>query len=145
MKKTLALAVVASLAIGGLARAAGPDPIAVRQAGQFLMYGDFTGMNTVVAAKGDVTKLEKPAKAIARWMKVFPTLFPPGSDKGEHTKAKPDIWSDHADFVKAADKLGAAAAILAKYAHAGDRAKVAAQLRVMGEDCKACHRRFVYK
>lgn len=142
MKRTLALAVVASLAAAGLARAAGPDPIAVRQAGQFLMFGDFTGMNAVVAAKGDVTKLKNPAKAIARWMKVFPTLFPPGSEKGENTKAEPSIWSNHAGFVKAADKLAADADTLEGYAKAGNRAKVAAQLRVMGEDCKACHKQF---
>ena len=74
----------------------------------------------MVAAKGDVTKLEKPAKAIARWMKVFPTLFPPGSDKGENTKALPSIWSDHAGFVKAADRLADAADTLAADAKAGN-------------------------
>ena len=44
MKKTLALAVVASLAVAGLAQAAGPDPIAVRQAGQDMLFGNFTAM-----------------------------------------------------------------------------------------------------
>ena len=142
MRKALALTVVASLAVAGLARAADPDPIAIRQAGQDLLYGNFIGMNTVVAAKGDVTKLEKPAKAIARWMKVFPTEFPPGSDKGGNTKAEPAIWSNHAGFVKAADKLATDSDALAKYARAGDRAKVAAQLKVMDDDCKACHKQF---
>jgi len=145
MKRTLALAVIASLSVAGLARAAGPDPIAVRQAGQDLLEGNFIGMTAVVAAKGNVTKLRKPAKAIARWMKVFPTEFPPGSDKGENTKAEPAIWSNHAGFVKAADKLAADAEILAGYAKAGDRAKVAAQLKVMDDDCDACHKRFVAK
>lgn len=142
MKRTLALAVVASLAVAGLARAEGPDPIATRQAGQDLLYGNFIGMNTVVAAKGNITKLEKPAKAIARWMKVFPTAFPPGSEHGGNTKAEPSIWSNRAGFVKAADKLAADAETLAGYAKAGNREKVAAQLKVMDDDCTACHKQF---
>ena len=142
MKRTLALALVASLAVGGLARAAGPDPIAVRQAGQDLLFGTFTGIRGVVAAKGDITKLEQPAKAMARWIRVFPSLFPPGSDKGEHTKALPAIWSNHAGFVKAADRLAVAADKLATDAKAGNRDAVVAQIKVVGHACGACHREF---
>ncbi len=142
MKRTLALAVVASLAVGGLARAAGPDPIAVRQAGQDLLFGTFTGIRGVVAAKGDITKLEQPAKAMARWIRVFPTQFPPGSDKGENTKALPAVWSNHEGFVKAADRLAVAADKLAVEAKAGNREAVIAQIKEVGEACKACHQHF---
>ncbi|HET8995749.1 MAG TPA: cytochrome c [Acetobacteraceae bacterium] len=142
MRRTLALAVIASLAVAGLASAAEPDPIAVRQAGQDLLFGNFTGMRTTAAANGDITKMKEPAKAIARWMKVFPTEFPPGSDKGENTKALPAIWSDHAGFVKAADRLAAAADTLAGYAASRNREKFTAQLKVVGEACAACHKKY---
>jgi len=142
MKKTLALAVAASLAVAGLASAAELDPIAVRQAGQDLLSGNFTAMSAVVAAKGDVTKLEKPAKAMARWIKVFPTEFPPGSDKGGNTKALPKIWSDPAGFVKAADRLAVAADKLAADARTGNVQTFAAQLKVVGDACGACHKEY---
>src|SRR5487761_2715394 len=112
MKRTLLLAVVATFAVAGLARAEGPDPIAVRQAGQDLMLGTFTGIHGVLAAKGDISKLEEPAKAMAKWIRVFPSLFPPGSDKGK-TKALPAIWSDRSGFEKAAANLATAADKLA--------------------------------
>ena len=59
----------------------------------------------MVAAKGDVKTLEIPAKAMARWIKQFPTLFPAGSEQGHDTKALPAIWSDTAGFQKAAGNL----------------------------------------
>ena len=80
MTRKLTLAALA-VVLAGAAHAAGPpDPIMLRQAGQDLVLGDFTGIGAVVKLKGDVTKLEQPAKALARWMTQFPTLFPPGSD-----------------------------------------------------------------
>ena len=141
MKKTLALAVVASLAVAGLAGAAEPNPIAIRQAGQDLMLGTFTGIRGVLAAKGDISKLEEPAKAMAKWIRVFPTLFPPGSDKGE-TKALPAIWSDRAGFEKAAEHFADTADKLAVLIKAGDASAVAAQVKVVGEACGACHKTY---
>src|ERR1700728_2727072 len=81
MTRKLALVVLA-LALAGAAHAAGPDPIETRQAGQDLLNADFAGIRAVVAAKGDVKTLEKPAAAMARWMRQFPSQFPPGSDTG---------------------------------------------------------------
>ena len=86
----------------GVARADGLDPIAVRQAGFDLQNGDFAFIRAVVAAKGDVKPLEVPAKAIAKWTAVIPTLFPKGTETGGNTKALPEIWSDPAGFQKIA-------------------------------------------
>ena len=44
------------------------------------------GIKAVITANGDVKSLEKPAQAIERWGKLFPNLFPAGSDTGT-TKA----------------------------------------------------------
>ena len=138
MKYTLAVAALA-LAAAGVARAEGPDVIKLRQAGQFLMLGDFTGINQVVAAKGDVKKLDKPSAAMARWMQQFVTLFPPGSDKGDNTKALPAIWTDRAGFQKASDHFILEANKLAALAKAGDTEAFAAQTKVVGRACGACH------
>ena len=59
----------------GVARADGLDPIAVRQAGFSLNNGDFAFIRSVVAAKGDVKPLEVPARAIAKWAAVIPSVF----------------------------------------------------------------------
>lgn len=142
MTRKLTLAALA-VVLAGAAHAAGPpDPIMLRQAGQDLVLGDFTGIGAVVKLKGDVTKLEQPAKALARWMTQFPTLFPPGSDTGHNTKALPAVWSDQAGFQKAADKFIDAADKLAQLAKAGDADGVASQVKIVGEACGACHRAY---
>jgi cytochrome c556 len=115
--------------------------IETRQAGQDLLSGNFAGIRAVVAAKGDVTKLEDPAKAMARWMKQFPTTFPAGSDKAP-TKALPAVWSDPTGLRKAADNLVAAAEKLAQLAKAGDAEAMTAQVKVVGDACAACHRTY---
>ena len=94
----------------------------------------------MVAAKGDVKTLEAPAKAMARWIKQFPTQFPKGSEQGHDTKALPAIWSDNAGFQKAADNLASASTKLAELAKAGDADAVAAQVKVVGDACTACHK-----
>ena len=115
--------------------------IETRQAGQDLLSGNFGGIRAVVAAKGDVKTLENPAKAMARWMKQFPTTFPPGSDKAP-TKALSPVWSDPTGFHKAADDFVAAANKLTQLAKAGDAEGVEAQVKVVGDACAACHRTY---
>jgi cytochrome c556 len=141
MSNKLAMLVAVAVLAGGAARADGPDPIAMRQAGQDLLAGDFAGIRALVAAKGDVKTLELPAKAMARWMTLFPGLFPPGSDKGD-TKALPAVWTDPAGFHKAAEDFVAAASKLSELAKAGDADGVAAQIKPVGDACGACHRTY---
>ena len=141
MMRKFALVIVA-LAFAGVAQAAGPDPIETRQAGQDLMAGDFAGISAVVKLKGDVKTLEKPAAAMARWMRQFPSQFPPGSDTGHNTKALPAVWSELAGFQKAADTLAEAADKLAQLAKAGDADAMPAQLKAVADACGACHRTY---
>ncbi len=124
------------------ARADGPDIIAARQAAFSLNNGDFAYIRSVVAAKGDVKPLEVPAKAIAKWAEVIPTMFPKGTETGDDTKALPEIWSDPAGFQKDAMALNAAAIKLADAAKAGDAEAVAVDTKAMGETCGACHKAY---
>jgi cytochrome c556 len=141
MKRKILLAGVLGLAMASTVQAQEFNIIETRQAGQDLLSGDFAGIRAVVAAKGDVTKLEDPAKAMVRWMKQFPTTFPAGSDKGP-TKALPPVWSDPAGFHKAADNFVEAADKLAQLVKAADVEAVAAQVKVVGDACAACHRTY---
>ena len=134
-------AVVVALTMAGAVQAQEFNIIETRQAGQDLLSGDYNGIRAFVAAKGDVTKLEDPAKAMARWMKQFPTTFPAGSDKPP-TRALPPVWSDPEGFHKAADNFVAAAEKLTQLAKAGDAEGVAAQVKVVGDACSACHRTY---
>jgi cytochrome c556 len=145
MKKHHALAAtVFLLATAGMssqfARADGLDPIAVRQAVMSLQGGNASFIRSVVTAKGDVKQLEFSASAIAKSAAVIPTLFPKGTETGGKTKALPEIWSDPAGFQKLATALGQAATKLAADAKAGDADAVAADYKVMGDQCNDCHK-----
>ena len=140
--KLAVLAAVTGLAVAGVANAEGYDPIETRQAGQDLVSADFAGIRAVVNAKGDVKSVANPAKAIARWIRQFPTQFPKGSEQGHNTRARPDIWTNFADFQQRANDLADAADKLAQLADAGDAAGVVAQIKVVGEACAACHRSY---
>ena len=120
----------------------GFDVIVTRQNGQDLVYAVTSDMKRAVAAKEEVKPYEDGAKAISSWAKQFPTLFPPGSDKGHDTKALPAIWSDRAGFEKAAATLSDAAAKLAVYAKANDKVAFADQFETMTKACAACHRAY---
>jgi cytochrome c556 len=144
MTTKLAVVTALVLAVGGTAWADGIDPIKTRQAGLDLLGGTLSGIKAVVTLNGDVKTVEDPAKAIGKWAVNFPTLFPPGSDKGE-TKAAPAIWTDMAGFQKAATALSSAAETLAAAAKAGDAPAVAAAFKGVGDACGACHKNYRLK
>lgn len=141
MRKKLALAVVGLVALSGLAQAEVADSVQIRQAGMDLMQAAYNGLSAMIAAKSDPTKMEQPAKAMARYMSIHPELFPPGSDKGK-TRALSAIWSDNAGFRKDASEMVAAANKLAELAKAGNAEGAAAQLKVVADACTACHRTY---
>src|SRR5271157_5528622 len=147
MTKPFALpAVIVLVAMGaapsGVAKADGLDPIAVRQAVMSLQGGDFAYIRAVLAANGDVKPLEVPAKAIIKSTAVIPTLFPKGTESGGDTRALPEVWSDPTGFQKIAAAATDAATKLAAAAKAGDADEVAADTKLLGEQCGACHKAY---
>lgn len=140
-KFVLAAALVA--AASGVANAqSGPNLIEIRQVGFALLSGDFAGIRAVATAKGDVKTLENSAKAMSRYAAIIPSLFPPGTETGNKTRALPEIWSKNDDFKKAAAGLGEASDLLVKASAAGDAAGVDAAIKAVGDACGACHRPF---
>ncbi len=64
--------------------------------------------------------------------------FSPGSEKGT-TRAKPEIWSNKADFEQKFVDLQTAADALDDAVESGDRKAIAAAVGNAGKACKACH------
>lgn len=93
--------------------------------------GESTDLSVVVAkAPGAIDKLKK-----------FATLFPPGSGReaAPDTRAKPEIWTQRAEFDKAVEGLITETAALAEAAKSGKVDAVKAQWPKVAEACGACH------
>ena len=150
MRRVVGVAVAAIVAVAwggstGIARADGPvslspdTVIAGRQASFDLMQGVAGAMKAAVDAGQPVKPLTAGAKAMAAWAAVIPSQFPPGTQTGHDTRAKPEIWSDPAGFAKAASASQAAAEKLATLPDADAQAGFAAQFNAWGKPCAACH------
>ncbi len=116
--------------------------IAARQASLDMSVMTMAEMKSAVAAGTDVKKQFYPAKTLARWARVLPTLFPEGTGQGTtplETHALPAVWSDRAGFEKAAASYAAAADKLQDFAKNDDSAGFASQLAAVAKTCDACH------
>ena len=138
--KHLVVPALLIVAVSAFAYPGMPDVIEMRQAGQDLLEGDFNGIRAVAEANGDVESLEASAKAMARWIRQFPSQFPAGSEQGHNTKARPEIWSDHAGFEASANRMADAADRLAELAKAENTEGVKIQVKAIGAACRDCHR-----
>ena len=118
------------------------DAIAVRKAGMSLQASAVGAVNLAVKAGVEVKSFAGAGSAMALWAKEIPSLFPAGTDKGEDTKALPEIWSDNAGFVKDAAALGTAADKLTAAAKANDKDAFVAALKDVGGACGACHKNY---
>ena len=138
-----------AVGIVGLARAADTNIplnadtiILARQSGMDLQDGVMDGMKAGIASGTDVKSYADGAKALSNWIKVYTQLFPEGTQTGENTKAKPEIWSNRAEFEKDAANFATQADKLSDLAKAGDKDGFAAQFKQVGAACGTCHRAF---
>jgi cytochrome c556 len=93
------------------------------------------GESTDLAAVSD--KAQEAAAAVRR----IPSLFPAGSgpDVVPGTRAKPEVWSQRAEFEAAAAKLADETAKLGDIAKGGNLDATKAQVAVVGQACAGCH------
>jgi cytochrome c556 len=145
MKRTLLL--VAALAANPIAATAqnavpaGLTPeqiVAGRQSAYVLSGGAFAAMKAAADAGADVRGLVFPARALARWARTLPTMFPAGTNLPS-SHALPTVWSDRAGFEQRAAAYAVAARLLAEAAQSGDRAAFLAQWTAVRSTCAACH------
>lgn len=138
----MAAVLAGGLAMGGvtLGLAASPGQIIKeRRAGFKHMGDDFKAMKQTIDSGADVKPMAARAADILAWAKKFPGMFPPGTETGEGTHAKPAIWSDRAAFEKINMELQQQAAKLEQAAQSGDKAAFAAQWKATGKVCGECH------
>jgi cytochrome c556 len=139
---------VAAVAVGGLAIGAAsvavssPEGTAAIKARHEAMEGINDAMGPLAAiAKGEApfeaAVVEKNAGTIAENFKKAAALFPEGSDEGDvETWAKPEIWSNSADFEL---KMQTARTQAEALKGVTEEAAFRPALGKLGNSCKNCH------
>jgi cytochrome c556 len=116
-----------------------------REAAMKKIGGAMGGLAAI--AKGekpyDAETVKSSLTTISETIKVFPTHFPPGSEK-DSDEASPKIWENMDDFKAHAAKLGTDAETLIAQLPA-DQAGVGAAMGMLGKDCGACHQNYRLK
>ncbi len=92
----------------------------------------------------DATEFSKRADRVAFLSDQLLEGFPKGSDKGENTSAKADIWSHFDDFTEKAKTFNTEAKALAEIARGKDerQGQGAVQKSAGAAFCKACHEKY---
>ncbi len=110
---------------------------------QTVMRGMAGHMKNIVAvAKGKAQAGPETiihAQAVRELSATIAVLFPAGSGGGK-SRAKPEVWSDNATFMKFADAIAAATPALVAAAKSGDAAAIGAALGGVGKNCGGCHK-----
>lgn len=121
--------------------------IRARQASFHLSAATMGGLGRVAQEQGSPRQAAFAAAGLAKWAKALPTMFPAGTgpEAGVATRAKPDIWSDRADFEAKAAAYAAATQRLAELAAADDAAGFAAQFQAVRQTCQSCHDKYQAK
>src|SRR5581483_607465 len=117
------------------------DIIKYRQSALFLMGQHFGPLAAMAQGKIPYDK-ESAARnaAVVEYMSKLPwESFPSGTEQGNNTKAKREIWSNKDDFKAKADKMQAEVGKLAQVARGSDFDALKAQVGEAGKACKACH------
>ena len=119
-----------------------PDKVIHYRQGVYTMIGwNFGPMGAMVKGQVpfDAAEFSKRAERVAWLAQQIEEGFPPGSDTGATTDAKPGIWQDFADFQAKLADLQRESQALATTAKAGDEAATKAQFIKTAGTCKACH------
>jgi cytochrome c556 len=130
---------VATLAVGTIAISASAATVLENRAATMKgLGGNLKAIGAVAKGKAEYSPaLIGNAKALVQYSKNIEVLFPQGST-GKRTK--PEIWTDWAGFVKAAEALEAAAPGLLAAVESGDKGKIGAATGAVGKTCGGCHK-----
>lgn len=136
-------ALVAALALVGVAGAASAEPTPIQAYRQSVMKAFGAHAAAIKTALVDETSLAGDVVAHARAIEALsasiPKMFPEGTGEGD-TDALPSVWSDSAGFAAASTKSAELAAALVKAAESGDNAAALAAFAALGKDgCGGCH------
>ncbi|MGV8806009.1 MAG: c-type cytochrome [Polaromonas sp.] len=150
--KTLAslagAAVLIALSAPASAQFAKPeDAIKYRQSALSVMGTHFGRLGEMVKGKVpfDAKAAQDNAAVVAEMAKLPWAAFGPGTDKGGNTKAKPEIWTEHAKFKAGSDKLIAEADKLVVASKTGNLDALKTSFSATADTCKSCHDGFKNK
>jgi cytochrome c556 len=96
---------------------------------------------TLRSGSPDLALVATNAAQASEHVKKLATLFPPGTDRNAvpTTRAKPEVWTQRADFDAAMTALADALKTLSNDAKKGDLEKVKADWTDAAKACGACH------
>ncbi len=143
----VAVAGVAMLVAGAAGDLVAQDGAALVKERQNLMRergGSFGPMVAVVKGdSSDFAAAAASAAVISANASRIAELFPEGTgqDVISDSRAKPEIWSQRAEFEANARKLAEESAKLVAVAQTEDAQAYAAQFQTLGKACGACHQR----
>ena len=121
------------------------EVIATRQASLDMSSITFHSMGDAMKSGREAKTQAYPAVALAKWAKALPTMFPAGTGEGQtsaDSQALSAIWTDRANFDRAAADYADATAKLAALAAANDTAGFTTQLDEVNLACSWCHSRY---
>ncbi|MEP7029328.1 MAG: cytochrome c [Pseudolabrys sp.] len=139
-----ALAVILHLSAGQISFAQTPAQIVKeRQDGMEKMWPDFYQAiaRTLRIDSPDLAFVAATAPKAAEHVKKLATLFPPGTGREAvpTTRAKPEIWTQRAEFDGALTAMIDATNAMGAAAKSGDVAKVKAEWTNFAKACGTCH------
>lgn len=145
MRKSILIGAATLMCITGAAGAqeagaiSSEQAVQARRAGMFMSGAVMASMKAGIDAGASPRSQAFPAGTLARWAGAMPGLFPAGSGAAPGSKARPEIWTNRADFEARAAALAAAATRLQDLAQADDAAGFAAQWTEVRAGCQSCH------
>ncbi len=146
--KIMAIAALAALGATAFAVQARPAPapaspsaaqlVAARQAAMAMSATSVNMLKGGSANGMPLKSLAFPANGLAKWAVAMPAMFAE-STKGQPSRARPEVWTNKADFAAKADAMAQATKALAAAAAAEDKDAFASALASVGGACKGCH------
>jgi cytochrome c556 len=125
----------------------GEAEVDYRQSLYTVMAGNFHPLGAMAEGKMPFNAADAKVRAerVAFLTPMLKEAFPADSNGVGHTHAKPEIWTNRAEFDKLLQTLIDRSAALAAAANSGDESKIKAATQDTGKACKACHDKFRVK
>lgn len=118
-----------------------------RQGLYAVIGGNFGPLGAMAQGKApfNAAEAQKRAERVAFLAPMLKEAFPADSNGVAHTSAKPEIWTNAAEFDQALQAFIDKSAALATAAKTGDPEKIKTATEETGKTCKACHDKFRLK
>ena len=117
------------------------EAIKYRQGAFRVLGAHFGALGAMAQGKApyDAQAASRHADVIALVSHLPFSGFGAGTEKGENTRAKPEVWTEQAKFKEKAEKMQEAVGKLAAAAKTGSVDQLKAAFGPAGQTCKSCH------